>query len=194
NRKIRAAQRAERLEQGLARAKQSTADDKLAAELEDAERRQRRSEAKAKAKRRKITDPNAALAKAYRSWRMYSLILGISTIAGIVWTSYAAAHGLGGQTPDPIFYIVEPLFCVPLVVIVLAQSLAAQHGRLDLVKPFKRVGSNGVPLPTTVGWIEIGLLLGSIAMATAGAVRMWDQIGGLAFLWCLAPLLVVTSA
>lgn len=196
DRKIRARQRQARLTLGLSHAEAEERIAKRTAKLDQVDDQERIDERKALAKRRKITNPNAALAVAYKRWKQYSFTLALVAAAGIAFTSYAVAQGLGGAEPNPLFFIVEPLFSIPLMIIVLVQSFAAQHGRLNLVEPVKTVHlpreyNNTSKRLTAIGWIEIGSLLGSIGLAALGTYRAGDIGSPLFVARILAPIMVV---
>ncbi|MBB3665988.1 hypothetical protein FB384_004947 [Prauserella sediminis] len=193
NRTIRARERKARLALGLAEAERRERAAKQNAQMDALDDKEALDQRKALRRRRRLTNPNAALASAYRRWRTYSAVLALVAAAGIGFTSYAVAHGLGGENPNPLFYAVEPLFSVPLMIIVLLQSFAAQHGRLHMVAP-ARTSEDGSRQITGIGWIEIGLLFGSTGLAAAGAT----QIGGtnapaLFAASLIAPLLVLIA-
>lgn len=195
DRQIRARQRSSRLALGIARAEREERIAKTTAALDAEDELEKIDERKALRKRRKLTNPNAALAQAYRKWRQYSLVLAGMSLVGISFASWAVARGLGGSSPEPLFYAFDPLLSVPLLIIVLIQSFAAQHGRLALVAPIttKKTSWGETRRLSAIGWIESGLLLGSMGMSAFGAVRHGDFGSPLFAAMVIAPVLVVIS-
>lgn len=125
-----------------------------------------RDQCRAESYRARLIDQGRALA---RNWRMYRLILAILTgclVLVIGWNARQVATGLGGEHPQLLDYAAEAPLSLPLLVILLLQVTAAQNGWLHKVQPFRRTTGWLGRVPTATGWIEIGLLTGSVAICT----------------------------
>lgn len=121
---------------------------------------------KAESYRSRLIDRGRALA---RNWRLYRLILSLLVVClvlVIAWNARQVATGLGGANPEVLDYAAEAPLSLPLLVILLLQVSAAQNGWLDKVKPFRRTSGRIGRRPTATGWIETGLLTGSVAICT----------------------------
>lgn len=165
NKQIRAAQRESRLKLGLEKV---AAQEELARTAQQSELQINASNAKldkldadekvwarrALRKRRQLTDPDAKLAAALMRYRAVSIVLAVMTVGGISWTSYGVAHALasleGAATPSPILYVVEPLFSLPLLVIVFMQITAAEHERLQKLRRWPIIGTEILLLTATL--------------------------------------------
>lgn len=119
----------------------------------------------AQRKRRQLTDGGANLAAAYRKYRLVVGVLMSGLLFGITWTSNNVAKALGGETPHLIHYVVEPIFSLPLVVLVFMQMVAAENGLLGMLSPVRRT-QRGWWIPTRVGLIEVFLLTNTVLIAT----------------------------
>lgn len=136
-----------------------------------AEGRQRMWEGRALRRRRRFTDPSALLATTLREYRSVASVLLLVITAGIVWTSYGVAHALGGPLPAPLYYGVEGLFSVPLLVIVRMQMTAARHGRLGQLRLLAPATGHGVGRRLTpTAYVELFLLVLTIS------VNVWPTI------------------
>ncbi|WP_017972406.1 hypothetical protein [Actinopolyspora halophila] len=157
-------------------------------------RRQRVYLAKAQRKRAEMTDSGKALAATYRNYTAIRSALSLTTLVGITWTSYNVGSGLSGS--NPLYYAIEPLFSVPLVVIAFMQMVAALYGRLNQVAPTTR-NHRGRLRPSKVGWIELSLLVATTTLGITPSIV--DAANGGGFSWMLlgvrlaAPTLVVIS-
>jgi hypothetical protein len=139
---------------------------------ERAEARQRLWEARALRKRYRLTDSSAQLASVLREYRLVAAVLTAIVVIGIVWTSYGVAHALGGGRPALLFYGVEGLFSVPLLVIARMQMTAARHarqGRFRLLTPAQS-GMRGRRRPTLVAYVDAFLLVLTVA------VNVWPTL------------------
>ena len=84
---------------------------------------------RALARRTRLLDPTSRLAGIQRVHAATSTALIALAIAGIVWTSVGVHDALVGPGGPTLAYIVEPLFSVPLVVIMAVHAVAAAWGR-----------------------------------------------------------------
>lgn len=195
NEEVRAAERERRRQQGLAAVERDRKRDDANGRIADEAEKERVATAKAERKRRQLTDGGANLASAYRRYRGVSTGLAVLTVAGIAWTSYGVAHALGGANPDWIYYLVEPLFSLPLLAIVFMQITATENGRFHQVAPVQRVqNSHGqwVRKLSTLGRVEAGLLVGTLLINTWPAIsdftsaeHLFSRLGG--------PILIVVT-
>lgn len=86
-------------------------------------------QARALARRTRLLDPTSRLAAVQKVQTVSSLVLLTMAAAGISWTSAGVHDALVGPDGSALAYIVEPLFCLPLLVIMAVQAIAAQWGR-----------------------------------------------------------------
>lgn len=100
--------------------------DQLLGKLEVTERIWRR---RALARRSRLLDPTSRLASVYRTQLAATLVLGAVAVAGIAWTSVGVHDALVGDDGPVLAYAVEPLFCLPLLMIMAAHGVAARWGR-----------------------------------------------------------------
>ncbi|MDN5932061.1 MAG: hypothetical protein L0I24_13520, partial [Pseudonocardia sp.] len=84
---------------------------------------------RALARRTRLLDPTARLASVQRIHVVTTTALVALAIAGIAWTSVGVHDALVGPDGTTLAYVVEPLFSLPLLVIMLVQAVAAQWGR-----------------------------------------------------------------
>lgn len=84
---------------------------------------------RALARRTRLQDSTARLATVYRTQLISTLVLFGVAISGIAWTSVGVHHTLVGPDGSWLAYVVEPLFCLPLLVIMGAHATAARWGR-----------------------------------------------------------------
>lgn len=158
-----------------------------------AEAREQHHQRTARAKQRRLTDTNAALAAVYRTRHALQAFFAITALGGVLWTSRNVAVSLGGPEPSWVYYLVEPLFSFPLLGIVLLQSLAASFNRLHEVTPFAQ-NAQGKLRPTGIGWVEAGLMVGTVLISSWPAITAPDpSFQDIAARVC-APLLIVASA
>jgi hypothetical protein len=84
---------------------------------------------RASARRMRLLDPTSRLASLQRTHVASTAALVAVAIAGVAWTSVGVHDALVGPTGSPIAYVVEPIFSVPLLVIMGLSARAAQFGR-----------------------------------------------------------------
>lgn len=80
-------------------------------------------QARAQAKRERLMDPTSRLATIYRTQVAVSWVLMALAAIGIGWCTVTVGASLGGG----LGYTIEPLFSVPLLVIMALHALAAQN-------------------------------------------------------------------
>ncbi|WP_298800396.1 hypothetical protein [uncultured Pseudonocardia sp.] len=105
------------------------------AELEVSDRIWQR---RALARRTRLLDPTSRLAGIARVHAATSAALIALAIAGIVWTSVGVHDALVGPTGPVLAYIVEPLFSLPLIVIMGVHAVAAAWGRAFPAREHRR--------------------------------------------------------
>lgn len=84
---------------------------------------------RALARRTRLLNPTSRLAGIHRAHAATSAALLALATAGIVWTSVGVHDALVGASGSALAYIVEPLFSLPLIVIMAVHAIAAQWGR-----------------------------------------------------------------
>lgn len=140
---------------------------------------------RALARRARLLDSTSRLASLQRTHVVTSLVLIALAAAGISWTSVGVHDALVGPTGTPLAYVVEPLFSLPLIMIMTLQARAAQWGR---------------EFPSTSGRrkvyaLEAGLLLATVLVNTSSVVPglgHWRSVTVL--LAHLAPPLLILVA
>jgi hypothetical protein len=178
------------------RRRQVTAAAKSSAERADRERRttdrladlelsDKQWQRRALARRARLLDSTSRLASLQRTHVITSTVLITLAVAGISWTSVGVHDALVGSRGTPLAYIVEPLFSLPLVMIMTLQARAAQWGRV---------------FPSTTGRrkvyaLEAGLLLATILVNTSSVVPGLGRWQGTTVLLAhLAPPLLILVA
>jgi hypothetical protein len=140
---------------------------------------------RALARRARLLDSTSRLASLQRTHVVTSLVLITLAAAGISWTSVGVHDALVGPAGTPLAYVVEPLFSLPLVIIMTLQARAAQWGRV-------------FPSPTgrrKVYALEAALLLATILVNTSSVVPGLGRWQGTTVLLAhLAPPLLILVA
>ncbi len=172
-----------------AAAKASTArmarERKQADRMADLDLREKLWQQRALAKRARLQDPTSRLASLQRTHVLVSLVLITLAVAGIAWTSVGVHDALVGVGGTPLAYVVEPLFSLPLVVIMTLQARAAQWGRV-----FPSEGGKG-----KVYALEAGLLLATVLVNTSSVIPVLGHWHSTTVLLAhLAPPLLILVA
>jgi hypothetical protein len=139
----------------------------------------------AQARRMRLLDPTSRLASLQRTHVASSGALGAVAVAGIAWTSIGVHDALVGTTGNPIAYVVEPIFSVPLLVIMGLSARAAQFGRT-----FPPKAQRG-----RVYALEAFLLLATISMNTVSVLPgmgSWHNLAAL-LAHLVPPVLIVIA-
>lgn len=102
--------------------------------IEDDESADRRWHRRAVAARKRVTSPDARLAKLYRRAELSSRALITVVGIGMLWAAFNVQHNLvpDGDKTNPLYWLsfgVESLLSVPLIVIMLQATTAAMWGR-----------------------------------------------------------------
>lgn len=153
--------------------------------LADLELSDRLWQRRALARRARLLDSTSRLASLQRTHVVTSVVLIALAAAGISWTSVGVHDALVGPGGTPLAYVVEPLFSLPLVMIMTLQARAAQWGR---------------EFPSTAGRrkvyaLEACLLLATVLVNTSSVVPglgRWQ--GATVLLAHLAPPLLILVA
>jgi hypothetical protein len=140
---------------------------------------------RALARRARLLDSTSRLASLQRTHVITSVVLIALAAAGISWTSVGVHDALVGAGGTPLAYVVEPLFSLPLVMIMTLQARAAQWGRV-------------FPSPTArrkVYALEAGLLMATVLVNTSNVVPGLGHWQGTTVLLAhLAPPLLILVA
>ncbi|HKN97498.1 MAG TPA: hypothetical protein VJX10_10310 [Pseudonocardiaceae bacterium] len=153
--------------------------------LADLELSDRLWQRRALARRARLLDSTSRLASLQRTHVVTSAVLIALAVAGISWTSVGVHDALVGPVGSPLAYVVEPLFSLPLVMIMTLQARAAQWGR---------------EFPSTTGRskvyaLEAALLLATVLVNTSGVVPGLGRWQGTTVLLAhLAPPLLILVA
>src|SRR5215469_6769600 len=115
---------------------------------------------RALARRARLLDSTSRLASLQRTHLVTSVVLIALAVAGISWTSVGVHDALVGAGGTPLAYVVEPLFSLPLIMIMTLQARAAQWGREFPSKTGRR----------KVYALEASLLLATILVNTSNVV------------------------
>jgi hypothetical protein len=141
---------------------------------------------RAQARRMRLLDPTARLASLQRTHAASSGALGAVAIAGIAWTSIGVHDALVGPGGNPVAYVVEPIFSVPLLVIMGLSARAAQFGREFPPRPQR----------ARVYALEVFLLAATISMNTVsvlpGMGGTWHNLATL-LAHLVPPVLIVIA-
>jgi hypothetical protein len=181
--------RAMRREQHLAAA---VAEDRLSDRARRADSRLARMELsdqlwsrRALARHKRLLDPTARLASLHRTHVASSAVLIAIAIAGITWTAAGVHDTLVGPHGALLAYIVEPIFSLPLLVIMAVSARAAQWDRA-FPPPDQRA---------QVYTLETFLLIATIAMNTVSALPRVGSWQGFATLLAhlVPPVLIVIA-
>jgi hypothetical protein len=112
---------------------------------------------RALARRTRLLDPTSRLASLQRTHVVSTAALLGGAVAGIAWTSVGVHDALVGPDGSALAYVVEPLFSLPLLVIMMLHARAAQWGRTFPAKAHR----------TKVYALEAGLLAATILINTS---------------------------
>lgn len=140
---------------------------------------------RATARRIRLLDPTSRLASLQRTHVASSGALIAVAVAGIVWTSSGVHDALVGPDGTALAYLVEPIFSIPLLVIMALAAQAAQWNRT-------------FPPPThraRVYWLEAFLLAATIGMNTVSVlpgIGSWHNVATL-LAHLVPPVLIVVA-
>ena len=115
---------------------------------------------RALARRTRLLDPTSRLAALQRTHVLTTAVLLGLAAAGIGWTSVGVHDALVGSGGSPLAYVVEPLFSLPLLVVMALHARAAQWGRTFPAAEHRR---------KVVG-LEAGLLAATVLVNSAGVL------------------------
>jgi hypothetical protein len=140
---------------------------------------------RALARRARLLDSTSRLASLQRTHVVTSLVLIALAAAGISWTSVGVHDALVGAGGNALAYVVEPLFSLPLVMIMTLQARAAQWGRVFPTPKGRR----------KVYALEAGLLIATVLVNTSNVVPGLGHWQGTTVLLAhLAPPLLILVA
>ncbi len=140
---------------------------------------------RASARRLRLLDPTSRLASLQRTHVASTAALIGVAVAGIGWTSIGVHDALVGPGGNPVVYVVEPIFSIPLLVIMGLSARAAQWGRT-----FPPPGREA-----RIYALEVFLLTATIAMNTAAVLPgtgTWHNLATL-LAHLLPPVLIVIA-
>ena len=128
--KIREMGRENRLAAALAEGRLSAREQRMDGRLARLALSDRLWSRRAQARRLRLMDPTSRLASLHRTHVASSAALLSVALAGIAWTSAGVHHALVGPGGSVLAYAVEPIFSIPLLVIMSVAARAAQFGRV----------------------------------------------------------------
>lgn len=128
--KIREMGRENRLAAALAEGRLSAREQRMDARLARLALSDRLWSRRAQARRLRLMDPTSRLASLHRTHVASSAALLSVALAGIAWTAAGVHHALVGPGGSVLAYAVEPIFSIPLLVIMSVAARAAQFGRV----------------------------------------------------------------
>lgn len=140
---------------------------------------------RAQARWRRLSAPSSRLASLQRTHVLTSgMLIGVA-VAGVVWTATGVHDNLVGPSGSALAYLVEPLFSLPLMVIMMLAGRAAPWGR-----QFPPALLRG-----KVYALEGFLLLATITVNIAGVVPVLGTWQGSTVLLAhlMPPLLIVVA-
>ncbi|PZS32650.1 MAG: hypothetical protein DLM61_06520 [Pseudonocardiales bacterium] len=140
---------------------------------------------RAHARRLRLLDPTSRLASLQRTHVASSSALVAVAVAGIGWTSIGVHDALVGSGGNPVAYVVEPIFSIPLLVIMGLSARAAQFGRTFPPRPAR----------ARVYALEVFLLAATIAMNTVSVLPdtgTWHNLATL-LAHLVPPVLIVIA-
>jgi hypothetical protein len=182
---IRARRRDTQLSAAVAATKLGDREQRVEQRLARMELADRMWSRRATARRMRLLDPTSRLASLHRTHLASTAALSTVALAGIAWTSMGVHDALVGPVGNPAAYLVEPIFSVPLLVIMGLSARASQWGRT-------------FPPPDKQGRIyalEGFLLASTIAMNTASVLPgagTWHNLATL-LAHLLPPVLIVIA-
>lgn len=140
---------------------------------------------RAATRRTRLLDPTSRLASLQRTHLASSVALIAVAVAGILWTSRGVHDALAGPDGTILAYLVEPIFSVPLLVIMGLSAQATQWNRTFPPPAYK----------ARVYWLEAFLLTATIAMNTVGVLPglgAWTNVATL-LAHLVPPVLIVIA-
>lgn len=183
--KIREMGRENRLAAALAEGRLSAREQRMDARLARLALSDRLWSRRARARRLRLMDPTSRLASLHRTHVATSAALIAVALAGIAWTSAGVHHALVGQGGSVLAYAVEPIFSVPLLVIMAVAARAAQFGR-EFPPPAQRAKVHALK-----AFLLLATILLNISSVVPGTGEWIDLTTLLAHL--VPPLLIVVA-
>lgn len=167
--KLRAAERKLDVLRQSTAISQKTSLFKAEAKMEAAAQSERVWQSRAKARRGRLMDPTSRLATIYRAQRATSAVLMLLAVIGIVWCAVTVGESLDGG----LSYAIEPLFSVPLLVIMALHALGAQNRTtfLEGVARWKIRAVEAALFAVTIG-LQVSAVLPKLAEPGANAATL----------------------
>lgn len=140
---------------------------------------------RALSRRQRMLDPTSRLASLQRVTSAASAGLIAVAVAGVVWTSAGVKNALVSPDGSALAYLAEPIFSVPLIVLMAVTAVAARFGRKFPSEEHR----------VKVYAVEAGLLLASMALNTFPVLPFtgtWE--GATVLLAHLAPPVLILVA
>ncbi len=182
---IRAMRREQALRAATSTEKLGGREQRVEARLAAMELSDRMWSRRAQARRMRLLDPTSRLASLQRTHAASSAALIAVAVAGIAWTAMGVHDALVGPGGNPLAYVVEPIFSVPLLVIMGLSARVAQFGAT-----FPPPAQRG-----RVYAVEAFLLIATIAMNTVSVlpgVGSWHNAATL-LAHLVPPVLIVIA-
>ncbi|HEY1971123.1 MAG TPA: hypothetical protein VGH89_24420 [Pseudonocardia sp.] len=140
---------------------------------------------RAATRRTRLLDPTSRLASLQRTHVASSTALISVAVAGITWTSSGVHDALVGPGGTMLAYLVEPIFSIPLLVLMGLSAQATQWNR-TFPPPAHRA---------RVYWLEAFLLMATIGMNTVSVlpgIGSWRNVATL-LAHLVPPVLIVIA-
>ncbi len=182
---IRAMRRERQLAAAMSAGRLSSREQRVEDRLAGMELSDRLWSRRAHARRLRLLDPTSRLASLQRTHVASSSALVAVAVAGIGWTSIGVHDALVGPGGYPVAYVVEPIFSIPLLVIMGLSARAAQFGRTFPPRAQR----------ARVYALEVFLLAATIAMNTVSVLPdtgTWHNLATL-LAHLLPPVLIVIA-
>ncbi|RJQ66121.1 hypothetical protein D5S17_35415 [Pseudonocardiaceae bacterium YIM PH 21723] len=186
--RVRRARRKAKVTSQLREVEQQDQEEQAFADIARRDSAERVVAAKARRRRKQITDPNASLALYYWRYRMLTRVLMALTLIGLVFCAVAVHHDLVGVEGSWTFYLTDCIFAIPILVLLAVQITVAEVRAGASARELRDLVQHPGIIAT-----EIVLLLAHVLLNVQHAI--WARpFDGALFVGRLVPPLVVSGA